>query len=308
VMLHLFRGTDPAPLGAAPHQAVFTGAVELSPAESGLDMALDGAAVLLPGIGGFIGADILAGLFACKANVGQTALFIDIGTNGEVVLTGNGRMQAASTAAGPAFEGAGIVCGMPAGSGAIINLAFQEGRPVIEIIGGYPARGICGSGLVRIISELRKAGIIGGDGAFTPTAQGEYFDAAAKSFRLTSEIFITQTDIRQFQLAKGAIRAGVELLLKKMEIQAADLETVYLAGAFGNYLRPEDALYLGLLPALPATRIQAVGNAAGLGVVLSLLIPESLKEMTALSKQITHVELAEESGFAEVFAEAMGLE
>jgi uncharacterized 2Fe-2S/4Fe-4S cluster protein (DUF4445 family) len=307
VMLHLYRGTDPAPLGVAPYQAVFTEMVRLFPEEAGLEMASDGVVVLLPGIGGFVGADILAGLYACKASVAQTALFIDIGTNGEVVLSGNGRMLAASTAAGPAFEGAGIACGMSAGPGAIINLAMPEGRPVVEIIGGAPARGICGTGLVRIISELRKADIIGEDGAFTSLAQGEFFDAAAKSFRLTSEVFLSQADIRQFQLAKGAIRAGVELLLNKMALRTADLETVYLAGAFGNYLRPEDALYLGLLPSLPIERIRAVGNAAGLGAALSLLVPEALDEMASLAQQINHVELAEEPGFGEAFVEAMSL-
>lgn len=308
-MTHLLCGVSPERLGKLPFEPVFQSRRMMTPRDIGLNVNPDGLVVVLPGIGGFVGSDISAGVLTCRLNAAQKELLIDIGTNGEIVLTGNGTILACSTAAGPAFEGAGISCGMLAGPGAIVDLSFTPDGIVLQTIDNQPARGICGTGLIRIITEFLRHGIITETGNFDPELDSPAYDPGLKRYYLakdgTSPVYLSQADIRQFQLAKGAIRAGLDLMLQKLGISGNDLETFYIAGAFGNYMNPADALYIGLLPQVPLERIQGVGNTAGLGAVISLLSQTALQGLNELVAGIEHVELANDPKFMDAFTEAM---
>ncbi|MCL6590792.1 MAG: ASKHA domain-containing protein [Firmicutes bacterium] len=309
-MTHLLLKVNPARLGRIPFEPVFKDLVKLYSGQLGLAMNPRGLVYVLPGIGGFIGSDITVGVRACKLDANKPELFIDIGTNGEVVVTGKGKMVAGSTAAGPAFEGAGIACGMTARPGAILGVEFREGRLAITTIDNLEPRGICGTGLVRLMVELLRQGIISKSGRFSEEAQADpNLDLGQKRYYLTRnkpiEVYLAESDIRQFQLAKAAFRTGWTLLLRRAGIEPRELQTVYLAGAFGAYLRPEDAVFLGLIPPVPLERVKPVGNTAGVGTVLSMLSKDALAELRSLSAAIEPVELAGDPDFMEVFAEGL---
>ncbi|HEX7714130.1 MAG TPA: ASKHA domain-containing protein [Bacillota bacterium] len=313
-MSQLFLKVDPESLGRLPFEPVVKDLVRMTPAELGLTINADGLVYVLPGIGGFIGSDISAGALACELNGDKTELFIDIGTNGEIILTGKGRMLASSTAAGPAFEGAKISCGRLAGPGAVADLQFTPAGLELVTIGNQPPSGICGTGLIRAVVELVKRGIIEETGRFADGLSDPRYDPEQKRYYLTERnvsdqevepVYISQQDIRQFQLAKGAVYAGIHLLMKKLGLKPEDLSTVYLAGAFGSYLKPEDAVFLGLLPPVPLDRIKAVGNTAGMGTVITVLSQTALEDLRLLTRRIEHVELANDPEFTEIFTEAM---
>lgn len=313
-MTQLLLKIDPEYLGRIPFEPVVSDLVRLAPGALGLTINPDGLVFVLPGIGGFIGSDISAGALACELSGDKTELFIDIGTNGEIILTGKGRMLASSTAAGPAFEGAGISCGRLAGPGAISDLQFTATGLELVTIGNQPPVGICGTGLIRAVVELVKRGIIDQTGRFTNNLNDPRYDPEQKRYYLsernsmnheTEAVYLSQQDIRQFQLAKGAVAAGIRLLMKQLDLQPEALSTVYLAGAFGSYLRPEDAVFLGLLPPVSTDRIKAVGNTAGMGTVITTLSQTALEDLRLLTRRIEHVELADNPEFTEVFTEAM---
>jgi uncharacterized 2Fe-2S/4Fe-4S cluster protein (DUF4445 family) len=308
-MTHLLLNINPVSLGKAPFEPVVKNSLTLSPVELGIKINKCGLVFILPGIGGFVGADIAAGLLACKIDREKTELFLDIGTNAEIVITGKGKILACSTAAGPAFEGARISCGMPAKPGAITDLRLTKGVPVTTTIGDSKPVGICGTGLIRIIVELLKKGIITQTGKFNDTLDDANFDIALKRYYLVrsekNPIFISQQDIREFQLAKAAIRAGLEIMMDRLGISTSDVERLFLAGAFGTYLKPEDAIFLGLLPEIPVGRISPVGNTAGAGTVISLLGKDAVKRLDILVDKIEHVELGSDPSFTEIFTEEM---
>ena len=308
-MMHLLLKVSPAALGHLPFEPVFKRIMTLHPAEIGLRIDHQGIVIILPGIGGFVGSDISAGVLACKLRPQQKELFIDIGTNGEVVITGQGRMLACSTAAGPAFEGATISCGMLARPGAITDLQFTgDDAIILTTIDNEAPKGICGTGLIRAMVEMLRKGFITETGRWEEINHPN-FDPEQKRFYLvkseSNPIFISQQDIRQFQLAKGAMRTGLELLLKRLGMTAGELQTVYLAGAFGTFLKPEDAVMLGLLPEVSLDRIKAVGNTAGMGAVISTLSKTAVDSLASLIHDIEHIELAEDPQFTEVFTESM---
>lgn len=308
-MIHFLLNVSPAGLGKAPFEPIFVSPQRHSAAELGIAAHPDGLLTVLPAIGGFVGSDISAGVLTCRMQPDKTELLIDIGTNGEVVLAGKGRMLACSTAAGPAFEGANIACGMLAGPGAIIDLAFDGEEINLTTLDGQPARGLCGTGLVRVIVELLRRGVISETGSFNHETKDPNFDSELKRYYLSRDreqpVYLSQGDIRQFQLAKGAIRAGLDLMLARLSLTPADLQTFYIAGAFGNYLHPEDAVFLGLIPDVPRDRIKTVGNTAGWGALISLLSQEATKELAHRVVGIEHVDLAGDPGFTDAFTEAM---
>ncbi|HBF37368.1 MAG TPA: hypothetical protein DDW50_08620 [Firmicutes bacterium] len=308
-MAHLVMKVNPTGLGQVPFEPVFKELLEFNPAKLGIKMNSQARAFLLPGIGGFVGSDISAGILACRLTPSRRELFIDIGTNCEMVLSGFGKMLGCSTAAGPAFEGATIACGMLARPGAITDIVLDpQAVKVMTIQDGAP-EGICGTGLIRIMVALLHKGIIAESGGFAPELSHPFFDRVAQRFYLVRSdfhpIYLTQQDIRQFQLAKGAIRCGIELLLKHLALSAGELEIIYLAGAFGTYLNPADAIFLGLLPPVPLEKIRAVGNTAGTGAVLSLLSQSTLKDLASRVRDIEHVELADDPDFTEAFTSAL---
>ncbi|HEX3044681.1 MAG TPA: ASKHA domain-containing protein [Bacillota bacterium] len=309
-MTHLLLKVNPAQLGKLPFEPVFKGLVKMAATDLGFSINPNGLVHVLPGIGGFIGSDITVGVWACKLSPDKPELFIDIGTNGEVVVTGKGKMVAGSTAAGPAFEGAGIACGMTAKPGAISGVQFQDGRLMVTTIDNVAPRGICGTGLIRLIVELKRKGIITDSGRFTEEAVTDpNLDREQKRYYLarngSTAVYLSDHDLRQIQLAKAAFRAGWTLLLGRVGLEPGELETVYLAGAFGTFLRAEDAVFLGLIPPVPLERIKPVGNTAGIGTVLSMLSKDALSELGSLSARIEPVELAGDPRFMDVFTEGL---
>jgi uncharacterized 2Fe-2S/4Fe-4S cluster protein (DUF4445 family) len=344
VMEHLFLGIDPSPLGFAPFTAPVSEYPVCLGSDIGLKIAPDGIIETLPIFGGFVGGDIVAGVLATeiyRKSYGQykknrkesspnepCAFFlIDVGTNGELVLCYNDEIYTAAAAAGPAFEGGRIEHGMLAVPGAIDRVELQTlesegtetGKLFVSTIGNHPPKGICGSGLIDAVSELLRCGLIKPNGQFNVKADSPFLQFWAMnngkpSFVLASEdvsaigeaILLTQRDIRQFQLATGAIRAGIRLLLKQKMLQPEHIETFYVGGGFGSFIRPEAAKRLGLLPhEVPLERIRFCGNTSLAGARLSLLDSRYRDESLLLARQVHHLELAALPDFATAYADAM---
>ena len=234
-MHHLLLGIDPSPLVTPPYMPKKKEAMEL-PAETLLPTA--GTVRILPNIAGFVGGDTVGCMVATRFDqLDSLTLLIDIGTNGEMVLGDRRRRVACSTAAGPAFEGAKISCGMRGAAGAVDHATLEQGEISYHVIGECEAVGLCGSGLLDLTAALLDADIISESGYL---AGGDY--------QLCPGVTLTQKDVREVQLAKGAIRAGIELLAKHLGVCVDEIQTVYLAGAFGNYLNPASACRIGMIP------------------------------------------------------------
>ena len=317
-MHHLFLGLDPASLATAPFVPVVTEALDLPASAIGLPIHPSGRVYLLPNVAGFVGADTLAGIVASGlAHDDAWRLFIDIGTNAELVLGRRGRLFACSAAAGPAFEGGNISCGTVARAGAVSRVRWEQGRLRAETIGGEAAVGLCGAGLLDAVAVLRACGVVRPTGRLEPPERWAapvraglpWCDAPAGVVVAEGErpVVLTQRDVRELQLAKGAIRAACEVLLQVAGIGAAQVEEVLLAGAFGNYVDPGSALALGLIPPIPAARVRSIGNAAGTGARLALLQRGVREEVAALRERIQYVALALHPGFQDAFVDGMRL-
>lgn len=294
VMHHLFSGVSVEPLSHVPFEPVDDGAKTFRASELGWDIAGDPEAVFLPCLGGFVGSDILAGLLATPVDESDSLVaLMDLGTNGEIVVGTSERMLCASTAAGPAFEGARIEQGMRASTGAIWRVQPNGNGFVCSVIGDVPPRGICGSGLVDAAAAGLERGII--------LPSGRLRDGAP-SMPLADGVGITQTDIRQLQLAKGAIAAGLRLLVERLGHTPDDLDRLYLAGAFGNYISRDSAERIGLL-SVPPEKVEAVGNAALLGAKISLFLDDI--EFADIRRRVEHISLNEDPRFHEVYVEEM---
>jgi uncharacterized 2Fe-2S/4Fe-4S cluster protein (DUF4445 family) len=314
-MLHLAAGVDPAPLGKYPFTPTLTGGNHLMAADLGLAIAPKGLVYLPPVISAYVGADITAGILAAELkDLSGTTLFIDIGTNGEMILANDGLLAATSTAAGPAFEGMNISCGMRAAAGAIEEVRITaDGEVETEVIGKVEAIGICGSGLMDLVAELVRTGVIGATGKFTaaerlPEPLGTRLEKenGSTQFRVTGNVSLSQKDLRQVQLAKGAIRAGIDILLDERGVSAAGLDRVYIAGSFGFHLREESLLTLGLLPIECAGKVSFLGNTSQSGGELLLVSDRLRVELEALTADVARVELTGRADFDRVFMKAMG--
>lgn len=317
-MLHLATGTSPAALGRYPYTPVIRGGNHVAAAGQGLAIAASGLIYLPPVISGYVGADLTAGILATGIHRRRgITLLVDIGTNGEMILARDGELRATSTAAGPAFEGMNISCGMRACRGAVESFAVAaDGSMDLGIIGNATATGICGSGLLDVVSELVAHGVIGGNGRFAATDNAAQLPAALKeklvlregkpAFAVTDDIFLSQKDVRQVQLAKGAIRAGIEFLLQDSGITAEQVDQVLIAGAFGYHLREQSLLKLGLLPRAFAGKIKFVGNTSKAGGCALLLNQDLRDEMAALVTAIEVIELANFPDFDRVFVKCLG--
>jgi uncharacterized 2Fe-2S/4Fe-4S cluster protein (DUF4445 family) len=305
-MLHLATKTDPSPLGVYPYLSNIKGGQGITAA--GLGIADFGLVYLPPVIAAFIGSDITSGVFITKLKEkkGKT-LFIDIGTNGEIVMADNGRLAAASTAAGPAFEGMNITCGMRAAPGAVEQFALDEkGSFSFKTVGGGKAAGICGSGLLDIAGELVRTGVIDKTGGFDSANPllGEYDGKPA--FYITDDVFFSLQDSRQLQLAKGAIRAGINALLNTLGIGACDIDEVLIAGSFGYHLSEDSLFNIGLLPPELKGKIKFLGNTSQSGAAAFLLNAGFREEITALIKDVENVDLANTPGFEDIFVQSLG--
>lgn len=275
---------------------------------------------LLPNIGGHVGGDITAGLVAIDIlNRNENILFVDIGTNGEVVLKVDNDLFAFSTAAGPAFEGANISCGMSASKGAITEISMNINGFKVKTIDDQVARGICGSGLISIIAALRKNKIIDEKGTFVSyddfvrmnpySSLGKYLRENEFIIQEESdkypEIKITQNDIREFQLAKAAVRSGIDLILDKVNCGIHKIDTVYLAGGFSSFSKVEDILALGIIPKVDSDKVKKAGNTALSGTSMVLLNDEYRTYCEKISNNIKHIELSKYDGFQEAFINAL---
>jgi uncharacterized 2Fe-2S/4Fe-4S cluster protein (DUF4445 family) len=344
VMAHLFLGLDPSPLGFAPFTAPVSEYPVCLGNDIGLKIAPDGIIETLPIFGGFVGGDIVAGVLATEIhrkscerykriqyvqtpNEPSAFFLIDVGTNGELVLCYNDEIYTAATAAGPAFEGGRIEYGMLAVPGAIDRVelqtpeseGIQTGKLIVSTIGNCPPKGICGSGLIDAVSELLRCGLIKPNGQFNVKADSPFlrfwamnngkpsFVLASKEVSASGEaILLTQRDIRQLQLATGAIRAGILLLLRQKGLQPEHIETFYVGGGFGSFIRPEAARRIGLLPReVPLERIRFCGNTSLAGARLSLLNSRYRDESLLLVRQAHHLELASLPDFTTTYADAM---
>ena len=258
---------------------------------------------MVPDIAGYVGADTVGAVLATKLDsVEDNVLLVDIGTNGEMVLRANGRMAACSTAAGPALEGAKITFGMRGAPGAIDKVWLEDGELRFHVIGDTEATGICGSGLIDAVASFLDLGLINKRGRIQSTEETN----GQRVLYLNSDIYLTQNDIHEVMLAKGAIAAGVELLAKTLGIEVSDIDRVLLAGAFGSFLNADQASRIGLLPAGLEGKATAVGNAAGVGACRMALDRSEFERTNELLKQIEFVELANLPEFMGCFARHMG--
>jgi len=292
-MIHLLMGYPCEGLGSYPFTPyrqgfIYAGSDEL------FDISEKIPVIILPSISVFVGGDITAGLLACGFdNLEKPCLFIDLGTNGELALGNKERVLVTSVSAGPAFEGGNISCGMGSIPGAIYRVSVSDGKPCYETVGGLPPKGICGTGVIELTALLLKEGIIDKDGLLID----EYFD---KGYSIDG-IKFTQQDIRNVQLAKAAVRAGVEVLLRNYGISYDDVDRVYIAGGFGYYLDINKAADIGLIPADLTNKAKAAGNTALSGAVMAstdVKAKARLEHIIAVSEEIR---LSDDRDFNELF-------
>ena len=317
-MNHIFLRLPITQLGQAPYKAFSVDAKDVSPQEIPLRMNPAGNIHTLPNIAGFVGADTTAvALAAALDSADEMTLAIDIGTNGEIVLGTKNKLLAASCAAGPAFEGARIACGSRAADGAIEAVVLAADGINFDVVGGHSPVSICGSGLIDAVAVILDLGAIDPTGRFArpdalKTEVTEINRQTAFVLALDEKgipaVYLTQKDIREVQLAKAAIRAGIRLLQKRLSIADADIKHVFLAGAFGNYIRPQSALRIGLLPDVPVDRILPIGNAASSGAQLALVSSHYRTLAADLARKIEYVEIANDPDFQSTFADSMSFE
>ena len=321
VMQHLLSGVNPLNLALYPYVPVTQDPINLKSYRLGLKINPLANIYVFPNIAAFVGGDTVGVILATEMHKinNKTKLAIDIGTNGEIVLSHEGKLVAASTAAGPAFEGSRISHGMWAQDGAIEKARLKDGEVIIDVIGGGRPTGICGSGLIDAISEFYKEGIIDRSGRIKPVKEQSRLwrnriveDEEGGRFILwedgeKSSIFISQKDIREFQLAKAAIYTGIKILLDKLEVKRENVEEVLIAGAFGNYINLESAYNVGLLPKFPNSKVKNVGNAAILGAIKALLSKKSRQEAEKIPHLVRYVELAATTNFQDVLTDSIFL-
>ncbi len=289
IMLHMLLGINAISIAHAPFTPVFTETKRILPEELGININKNANIILSPSLSGYVGADIIAGLASIDESFYRKQfLFVDIGTNGEIVLVTKNRMLACATAAGPAFEGANISNGMSAVKGAISS--FKEGS--YKVIGDVPPTGICGSGLIDMVAHMLDTEILNSEGNID-----EEFVVPG-----TKEISITQQDIREVQLAKSAIAAGISRLLSIAGITVDDLDNILLAGGFGNYIDLRNAIRIGLLPDVNIDKYIQMGNTAGNGAVLALKSASFISEMEKLRDKMEYIELSTDPDFSMEYA------
>jgi uncharacterized 2Fe-2S/4Fe-4S cluster protein (DUF4445 family) len=322
-MHHILLGIDPTHVGLAPYAPVMRHPLELTARELFLKVNGEARVCLLPIVAGFVGADAVA--VALATRIGETPelrIAVDIGTNGEVLLGSREHLWACSAPAGPALEGAQLRCGMRGALGAIDRVWLEDGDLRWHAIGEAAAQGICGSGVIDAVAALLDAGVVDWTGLIDVDGRGRVPAALAARVAMrgeerlvvlarsgeggaAQEIVLTQDDIRQVQLCKGAIASGAAMLLRVAGVGHADLAELMLAGGFGNYLSIRSALRIGLIPALPEARIRYVGNAAALGAQLALMSEPERARAQGLARRIEHVSLAAHPDFQDIFVDCM---
>ena len=306
-MIHLLAGISPESMGKSPYMPAFQGVLSLSGLDLGLPVSPYCRVYCLPAVSSFVGGDITAGILACGLeDPSEKTLFIDIGTNGEIVLADGEHFCSCSCAAGPALEGMNISCGVQAAQGAIEDLFIDEHTVQYTTIGGEPANGICGSGLLAAVAEMRRTGIIDKSGRLLSHSLVKTV-AGKKRFIIDDKqnIYLTQQDIRQVQLAKGAILSGIYTLLKTVGIKATELQRVVVAGQFGAHLKADSLIGSGLLPPEWEEIISYTGNTSKSGALICLLSYPERTVVEAIAKNIEYIELAQLEGYETLFVKCM---
>lgn len=323
-MSHLFLGVDPSNLAMAPFVPAYRQSVSLKGSCARLPMTPEGYVNVLPNISGYVGSDTIGVAMATRPwELPGVSVAVDIGTNGEILVGFKGWVLACSAAAGPAFEGAHIEQGMRAGDGAIEHACLDNDTVTLGIIGKTAPQGICGSGLIDVVAELLTHGLLTRRGSFITESDAAFNQPLAQRLRTgkngirefvlayegelgnTKDIVITQKDVRELQLAKAAIAAGIQILLKEAGLDADKVDRCYLAGAFGNYLDREKAVVLGLFPGIPVDKIIPVGNAAAEGAGFCLLSKAQRKTAERISSFIKAVELSTHPDFNDLWIHAL---
>jgi len=306
-MIQLALGIDPEPLSMAPFTIAARRMPEAKAADFGLRVHERAPAVLFPALGAYVGPDIVAGILATGLTLDRRVrLFIDVGTNSEIVLGSSGRALATAAPAGPAFEAAQIRCGMRAADGAIEGVKIADGEVELTVIGDVEPVGLCGSGLVDAVAELVGAGILDHSGRFV-LASSERLDKIGDEnvFRLTDDIYLSQRDVRELQFAKASIATGWTILCRELGIEPDEIAQVLLGGSFGSYLTPASAVKIGLVPRLPLPRIVAAGNVAGEGAKIVALSVTERAAASAVLDEVDYVELSGRTDFNDLFIDQL---
>jgi len=327
-MTALVLGIDPEPLGVAPFIMSSRTLPTLLASDLGLELHPRARALLFPALGAYVGGDIVSGMLASGMDRDKrTRLFIDVGTNCEIVLSDGDTILSTAAPAGPAFEGGAIRCGMRAADGAVEVVRIDEsveGGVELGVIGDTEARGICGSGLVDAVSELVRTGLLDASGRFVAadravelapyvadrlTAIGQervfVLHRPTEDAPVEECVYLSQRDVRELQFAKGAIATGWTLLLEQLGLEHRDVQQVLLAGSFGSYLSPAAAVRIGLVPKIPVLRIVSAGNVAGEGAKMSLLSVRERAGALALLEEVSYVELSDRSDFNDRFVDLL---
>ncbi|MBV7275562.1 DUF4445 domain-containing protein [Clostridium sp. PL3] len=317
-MMHFLLGIDATSIGMSPYAPIFIKSKNILAKDIGLKAAPGARLYCLPSVSAYIGADIVAGAYVCQLHKAkENILFIDIGTNGEIVLSNHGKLLSCSCAAGPALEGMNISSGMRAAEGAIEDVRITETGIEVEVIAHQKPIGLCGSGILAVVKELLRVGLVKKDGAFIKKEKLEesdyrynmiQLDGKKRQFILKDnpdQILITQADVRQVQLAKGAILSGFYALLKKANIDMSKLDKVVIAGQFGSHLPADSLVGVGILPEEIKDRLVYVGNSSKTGAYMALMSADVKQELEGLAHQIDYMELGASEGYERLFTECL---
>ncbi|MXX27259.1 MAG: DUF4445 domain-containing protein [Caldilineaceae bacterium SB0668_bin_21] len=321
-MQHLFLGVDPEPIGLEPFIPAVEDMVQASAQEVGLEILPQAQIHCLPYLGAYVGADLVAGLLATGLAQNEgVRLLVDVGTNGEIILGSASRTVATAAPAGPAFEGAQIQDGMRASTGAIEAVTINPDGLELQVIGDVPPIGLCGSGLLDVVAQLRLSSLMLPSGRFVKAEEANELvspelarriitdEEGRRSFVLAwpeesgsgKSIVLTQRDVRELQFAKGSIAGGIDVVMQELGVEADELVEIFLAGSFGSYINPQSARIIGLVPPVPVERIKAVGNAAGEGAKIALLSFRERQVARSLPQIVEYHELSGRGDFNDSF-------
>jgi uncharacterized 2Fe-2S/4Fe-4S cluster protein (DUF4445 family) len=313
-MHHLLSGLSVISLSIPPFTAAVQDALDIKARDIGLRLAPGAYVHLLPNIAGFIGADHVSMLLGIEEIISNgLTLAIDIGTNTEVSLIDHNNISSVSCASGPAFEGGHISCGMRASSGAIERLKIENSTVQYQTVGGDPPTGICGSGIVDSIAQMYRTGALDASGRMNENFPGVQFSSTGRNFVLFDKhdgkpaITISQRDVREVQLAKAAIRTGIQVLLNNASHSECDIDKVVIAGAFGSYIDVESAVIIGMFPVIPLEKFNQVGNAAGTGARQALCSIKKRSQAKLIASRMHYIELANARGFNKIFIQSQYL-
>jgi uncharacterized 2Fe-2S/4Fe-4S cluster protein (DUF4445 family) len=304
-MLQLALGIDPEPLAMVPFSMAARALAAATATDFGVHVHPHAPAVTFPALGAYVGPDVVSGVLATGLTLDRRIrLFVDVGTNSEIVLGSAARAFATAAPAGPAFEAAQIRCGMRAAEGAIEGVKIVEGEVELQVIGDVEPVGLCGSGLVDAVAELVREGILDSSGRYVDhprvTTVGE-----ERVFVLSDKVYLSQRDVRELQFAKASIATGWTILCEELGIAPEEISQVLLGGSFGSYLSAASAVRIGLVPALPLTRIVSAGNVAGEGAKIAALSVQERAAATAIVNEVEYVELSGRADFNDLFIDQL---